>query len=226
MTPDLLNADRKSLFNACLKSASDGLIPDGREAALVVYFTRDGKMAQYLPMTYGIIKKIRNSGELGKIVLQMIFENDKFKYFIDEGGEKIVHEPNILGDRGQPKGVYAIIVTKDGNSYIEVMSADEVMQVQKASKAKNGPWQGDFKYEMWKKTVLRRLSKRVPMNSEVERVIQNEDEFIDFKMANENQDKGKQIEKLLEQKPEDEKTEQPVEEKEKTPFENFEGDVK
>jgi recombination protein RecT len=34
---NLLLADRTSLFGACMKAAQDGLIPDGREAAFVVY---------------------------------------------------------------------------------------------------------------------------------------------------------------------------------------------
>jgi recombination protein RecT len=35
--PELLRADRRSLFNACEKSALDGLLCDKREAALVIF---------------------------------------------------------------------------------------------------------------------------------------------------------------------------------------------
>jgi recombination protein RecT len=38
--PDLLKADRQSLILACYKAAQDGLLPDGREAALVTFNTR------------------------------------------------------------------------------------------------------------------------------------------------------------------------------------------
>ena len=31
--PDLVRADRPSFFNACMKAAQDGLLPDGREGA-------------------------------------------------------------------------------------------------------------------------------------------------------------------------------------------------
>ena len=37
--PKLMDADRTSLYAACTKAAQDGLLPDGREAALVVYNT-------------------------------------------------------------------------------------------------------------------------------------------------------------------------------------------
>src|SRR3546814_12604527 len=33
--PDLLNVDRTSLFGALMKAAQDGLLPDGREGAIV-----------------------------------------------------------------------------------------------------------------------------------------------------------------------------------------------
>src|SRR4051812_38118254 len=40
INPDLMVADRKSLILACMKAAQDGLMPDGREGALVVYNTK------------------------------------------------------------------------------------------------------------------------------------------------------------------------------------------
>src|SRR3546814_8922350 len=35
--PDLANVDRKSLFGAIVRLAQDGLLPDGREAAIVKF---------------------------------------------------------------------------------------------------------------------------------------------------------------------------------------------
>lgn len=36
-TPALLNVEQKSLLQASMKCAQDGLLPDGREAALVIF---------------------------------------------------------------------------------------------------------------------------------------------------------------------------------------------
>ena len=58
--PALLECDRKTLYSACMKCATDGLLPDGREAAIVKF----GSSAQYMPMVAGIMKKVRQSGEL------------------------------------------------------------------------------------------------------------------------------------------------------------------
>ena len=35
--PELLNVERRSLWNACMEAAQDGLMPDGRLGVLVVY---------------------------------------------------------------------------------------------------------------------------------------------------------------------------------------------
>jgi len=58
MNPDLLQADRRSLLGACMKAAQDGLLLDGREAAPVIFNTKDGKKVQYMPMVGGILKKM------------------------------------------------------------------------------------------------------------------------------------------------------------------------
>ncbi len=193
MNEDLLKADRKTLFTACLKAASDGLLPDGREGAIVTFSTKGVLCAQWMPMVSGIIKKVRNSGELKSIVANIVHEKDVFKYAINETGESITHEPNVFADRGKAIGCYAIAETKEGAKYFDVMSEADVMATKSASKAKFGPWDGPFKFEMWKKTVIRRLSKRLPMSSEVESVIQADDELFEF----DNEPKKKEITSVI-----------------------------
>mgnify|MGYP000871552532 CR=1 FL=1 len=197
MNPDLLNKDRKSLFNACLRAASDGLLVDGREAAIVPFKDQ----AQYMPMTYGIIKKMRNSGELSTISANIIHENDEFDYFVDQDGEHFTHKPKLLGERGEAIGVYSMVKTKDGGLYFDVMNKNEVMAIRNVSRSKNNsPWDGPFSLEMWKKSSIRRLSKRVPMSAEVERVIQANDDWIDFNQT-QIESKAEKIQNLITQKP-------------------------
>ena len=63
--PKLIEVDRRSLFNALKRCAQDGLIPDGREAVLVIYKDRErGSIAQYQPMVAGIRKLVLQSGEI------------------------------------------------------------------------------------------------------------------------------------------------------------------
>lgn len=177
--PDLLNADRRSLFEAAMKAAQDGLLPDSRDGALVIY----GGRVQWMPMIGGILKKIRNSGELLSIGAHVVHEHDEFTYVLGDD-EKIEHRP-ALGERGKPILVYAIAKTKDSGIYREVMTVADVEKVRSVSRAKNsGPWT-QWWGEMAKKTVIRRLAKRLPMSSDLDDIIRRDDELYDFERAKE-----------------------------------------
>lgn len=181
-SPDLAKAQRQSFFGACLKAAADGLIPDGKEAALVTF--KNGKTGEinvtYMPMLGGILKKVRNSGELLSITSNIVYKNDKFVWFIDQDGEHVQHNPILFGDRGPAIGVYALAKTKDGGLYIEILDSNQVEKVRQSSKSKDyGPWAGPFVEEMWKKTAIRRLSKRLPMSTDLEQTIRRDDELYE-----------------------------------------------
>lgn len=179
-SPDLRTADRRSLLTSCVKAATDGLVPDGREAALVIFMSHGKKLVQYMPMIAGILKKVRQSGELKSLMSNVVYEEDKFRYWIDDSGEHILHEPNVLAaNRGSFLACYAIAETKDGGIYTEVMSRTQVDQVRGVSRAKNGPWK-DWFDEMARKTVVRRLSKRLPMSTDLEATITADDDLYDL----------------------------------------------
>lgn len=199
VNPDLAKADRQSVLAACMRAAQDGLLPDGKEAALVTFRSNGTSMATYIPMVMGILKKVRNSGELASISSQLVYEKDAFRFWADDKGEHLEHEPDVFSsDRGRLRGVYAMAVTKDGAVYIEVMSHDQVMAVKASSKAQNGPWSGSFEHEMWRKTAIRRLSKRLPMSSDLEDTIRRDDDLFDVDAANSHTpDKGKKLEQIL-----------------------------
>lgn len=183
--PNLLAADQRSLFSATMKCAQDGLIPDGREAALTVFNKKNRntgqyeKHVQYMPMMGGILKKIRNSGELGSISANVVYERDQFDYELGDE-EKVYHKPHLGAARGKPIAAYAIARMKDGAIYREVMSVEEIEAIRSISRAKDdGPWK-DHWGEMAKKTVLRRLSKRLPMSTDLDAVISRDDELYDM----------------------------------------------
>lgn len=175
--PQLQNADRRSLFGAVVRLAQDGLLPDGREAALVMF----GNKAQAMPMIAGVLKKIRQSGEVAKISAQVVHQNDHFvvRYGFDEDVE---HSPPPLDEpRGEPIGAYATAILKDGSRLLEVMSLEEIEKVRSVSRAsKNGPWV-QWWGEMARKTVMRRLSKRLPMSTDLEDEIFSRDETLAHK---------------------------------------------
>ncbi len=184
LNPDIAECDKISVIAACMKAAADGLVLDGREAVLNIYNTKqkDGswkKSAQYIPMVAGIIKRVRNSGEVSRLNAFVVYERDVFH--VTYGLEmSLKHEPNF-DDPGRPIGAYAVCLFKDGEIDFEFMSLKQIEAVRERSKAKDsGPWKTDWS-EMARKTVIRRLSKRLPVDSDIARVVERIDEDYDFK---------------------------------------------
>lgn len=174
--PNLASSNKEALYGACMKAAQDGLLPDGKEAALVGF----GKSVQYMPMVAGILKKVRNSGELSSITSQIVYENDSFDFWIDSEGEHLEHRPLLFKERGNAIGVYAQAKTKDGSVHVEILTMDDLEAIRNVSRSKGGPWSGAFKFEMWKKSAIRRLSKRLPMSTDLEGTLTADDEFYDL----------------------------------------------
>ncbi|MFY8038890.1 MAG: recombinase RecT [Bosea sp. (in: a-proteobacteria)] len=179
MTPDLLEADRRTLFAAAMRSAQMGLLPDGREGAITAFFNKRAgvKQCQFMPMFAGILKLIRNSGELSSIDAILVHRADRFTYH--PGVDMVpVHEPDWFGDRGDAIGVYAVAKMKDGSAYVEIMNRKQIEQVRAVSRsADSGPWR-DWWEEMWRKSVIRRLAKRLPLSTDLDGVIHEDDEMF------------------------------------------------
>jgi recombination protein RecT len=180
-TPDILAADRRTLLMAATKCATDGLLPDGREAAFVIFnmkVKRDGKdvwikAVQYVPMLAGLQKRARNTGQIAGIIAQVVYENDEFVRKPEDFDNPIQHRPPSLGTpRGKPLGAYAIAKLKDGTIVSEVMDREEIAKVAAVSRSRDregnavGPWK-DWESEMWRKSVFKRLCKWLPTNAEI-----------------------------------------------------------
>ena len=204
--PEMLLADRASLFEAALKSAQDGLLPDKREGAFVIFNTKikaNGaerwiKKVQWMPMVFGILKKIRNSGQLKMITSRVVYAGDKYRYWIDENGEHIEYEPSDDADREHIRCVFAMAITKDGAAYIESMNARDIEKVRNISKAKNnGPWV-EWWDEMARKTSIRRLAKRLPMSSDLDDLVRRDDELYDFDKSGATHELAKDMFRVVE----------------------------
>jgi recombination protein RecT len=185
MTAVQQNADltapnlRTSFYSACMRCAQDGLMPDGREAALVIYGGQNPGV-QYQPMIEGLMKKLRNSGEIvGAPKVHVWKEHDTFDYHLGDD-ERISHKP-LIGERGMTMGAYSIVTLKSGGISREVMSIAEIKAIQARSRSPNkGPWQTDFD-EMCRKTVFRRHYKKLPKSTDLDNVLKADDEtFVPY----------------------------------------------
>lgn len=178
----------QSFFAACTNAAKDGLILDGREAALVTFRSKVGDnryedRVQYIPMVAGLMKKARNSGEIASIAAHVVYSNDKFAYVLGDD-ERIEHEPCLASDRGEPIAVYAIVRLKDGAVQREVMSKSDVMKIAKQSRNAKQYDPASLNFgEWWRKTVIRRISKYLPSSSdrdEFQQAVERIDDGFDF----------------------------------------------
>jgi phage RecT family recombinase len=168
--PDLVDVDRNSLFLGLVKCAQDGLLPDGREAALIPFNDRKrGRIATYIPMIGGF-RKI--AGEHGwSIETAVVREKDVFEF--ERGSEpRVIHRQPKLGvERGAMVGAYAIGRHRSMPTQIVVLDAGEVEKIKATSRALNfGPWK-DWEPQMWEKTAGRKLFKQLPLGErETERI--------------------------------------------------------
>lgn len=164
------DVDRRSLYGAVMKAAQDGLILDGREAALVVY---KGKCS-YQPMVEGIMKLVRNSGDVSTISVHVVKENDSFDYELGDN-ERMIHKP-AFKDRGKTVGAYSIVTLKNGDKSREWMDVDQLEAIRKRSyAAQKGPWVTDTD-EMYRKTVFKRHAKRLPKSTDIDDLLRRDDD--------------------------------------------------
>lgn len=180
--PKMLKCDPRVVFREVAKIAALGLVLDPQlgEAYLIVDRHSD---VQARVGYRGLLKLAHQSGRVAAISAHDICEQDLCD--IDLGtAKRIIHKPNYMADRGKPGAYYATVKFKDGADDFEVMSLAEIHAIRDRSDAwrayKKGlinstPW-GTDEGEMAKKTVLRRLLKRVPMSPDLDKALASEDE--------------------------------------------------
>jgi recombination protein RecT len=158
LNPDILGCSWQSLWLACLQACRDGLLPDGVEGAIVPYKSR----ATWVPMYQGLLRRFRRSGHFKWVTAGLARKGERFEHFVDQHGEHFYHEPKE--NWGAPiERVYALATTKDGGTFVTVMSIEEANGIRQFSKntRDDAPWKM-WPSEMYKKTALKRLSKMLP----------------------------------------------------------------
>ncbi len=173
-TPELLECDPLSLLGAVFQSSQLGLEPDGvtGQAYLIPFFNgkTQRKEVQFIPGYRGLIDLARRSGRVSTIYARAVHERDAFRYSFGLE-EKLEHTPSDEANPGPLTHVYAVCRMTDGSVQFEVMNRAEVDAIRNRSKAKgSGPWVTDYE-EMAKKTVLRRMSKMLPVSVEMQAAI-------------------------------------------------------
>ena len=175
---DLLDVDRGSLLKACLSAAELGLSLNKSMAEADILKVWDGKLkknvAQFRPRYKGLMKLALQGGEVLKIESRLVYENDTFE--VEEGIDPRIIHKHGLGNRGEKIGAYCVWKLRNGETQFEVMSKEEILAIRERSSAKMkdgtivGPWKTD-EAEMWRKTVVRRATKYMPLSTEAQRAV-------------------------------------------------------
>lgn len=201
--PKLLACERRSLWNACLQAAEDGLVPDKREGAIVPFKSKDGMMATWIPMVAGVRKLVRQSGALRDLNVQIVYQDeaDAGAFQHELGGTPFLKHKRMAPPKGDPAkrevhACYSIAIDKDGFLLMpEIMFEAEIMAIARKSKAfAGGPWSDPlFALEMRKKTVTKRHFKQLPTARDLDRVLSRDDSLFDFGRERAEQAKGGEV---------------------------------
>ncbi len=160
--PELALADRSSLVKALLKCASDNLLPDGRQAALVVRHNNQKNIDEvsYQPMIGGVLSVLAEFGWM--MTMAVVYANDHFEDHADEG--YVVHRRARLGeDRGKPIGAWAMARHARFGSKALVYDEAQIQAVRKQYSKTDKVWRARPD-QMREKTVGHRLAKTLPLD--------------------------------------------------------------
>jgi phage RecT family recombinase len=177
----------RSVITSLIQSAQDGLVPDGKEGVITPYKNkRSGKReAKWNPMTQGLRKRARETDQM-IIDAQVVCANDAFVWH--QGDDpRIEHEPAKLGtSRGDMIGTYAIFKREDGTIlHREIMDKAQVMAVKGQSSQEDSLMWTKFETEAWRKSVIRRGIKTVPVSDALMQVASRDDDAFVFDQTHE-----------------------------------------
>ena len=163
--PKLALCDPGSIFLGLLACAQTGLEPGAlRQEAFLVPFA--GK-AQFMIGYRGIVKLARRSREVTSLPAHVVMDGDTFELDLGNGSAP-VHRPLLRGDRGAMIGAYAAAKLRGGDYEVEWMDREDLELVR--SRAQRGAKESDawalWPDQMYRKTPIRRLGKRLPLGAD------------------------------------------------------------
>jgi recombination protein RecT len=192
-TPEMMAADPRLIFREISKVVGLGLMLDPQLGEAYLILGWNAKTRQKEPQVRigykGLIKLAKQSGEILNIYAREVHEKDEIECL--QGDEnRLIHKPRLFTDRGPVVGYYAVVKLRNGEIDFEPMSVQQIHEIRDRSdgwkafrdgKIKSTPWSTD-EGEMSKKTVLRRLQKRLTQSPDLVAAVAIEDsaEFSAF----------------------------------------------
>jgi len=175
----LLQCSPQSVYMALAKACQLNLVAGGvlhRAHMVPIWNSKKKTHDAELWIDYtGLMELVRRSGEIANFVARVVHEGEDFEHYFDlEDGEVLRHKPSYDGEVGAPKLAYAVCFFKDGQRQVEVMRKDQIEKIRDASRSGgSGPWKTHTE-EMWRKTVIRRICKYLPLTAEAKTVLEHD----------------------------------------------------
>lgn len=159
---NLAQCTPQSLFDCVLKAAQCGLeIGTVDQHAYIIPY---GKEAQFQPSYRGMIFRLVQAGVVGSMYAEIICENDPPPRIVSGTTRQLVHE-FAVGKRGKTVGAYAVATMPNGSTDFELFGEEDIAAIERAanriSGGKPSPAWSMFRNEMIKKSVIKRLAKRL-----------------------------------------------------------------
>lgn len=161
--PDLAKFGQAKIMAGLMRGAMLGLDFFNKEAYLVGY----GSDLQYQTSYIGAQKIIKKYAihKVKNIYAELVREDDLFETGIEANKRYVTFKPKMFNNK-PVIGAFAVVEFEDGDIQVETMNVEELEAVRKKSKMGNaGAWK-DFTGEMQKKSVIRRLCKRIEIDFE------------------------------------------------------------
>ena len=157
--PALEVCKQASICNALLEMVIKGLSVAKKQC----YFIVAGDQLTCWEDYRGKLMRAKRDTEVASVTAQVIYKGDSFEYTVDELGryQLVKHETKLENINLQNiLGAYAVVVTKDGDKWIEVMTMEQIRKSWQQGAAKgNSGAHNNFTDQMCKKTVISRACK-------------------------------------------------------------------
>lgn len=184
----LVQCSPTSVYMALAKACELDLVAGGalHRASLVPMWNKSKKTydAELWIEYTGLMELVLRSGDVSHFTAEVVYEKDEFECSFDlDGGKKLHHKQFFDGDPGPLRLAYAVAHFKNGGHQVEVMRRDQINKIRKSSRnPDSGPW-AQHTEEMWRKTVVRRICKYLPLSPKTKAVVEH-DIASDFKEPN------------------------------------------
>lgn len=184
--PKLIECTPISLVNSYITMAQLGFMPSNVSGeSYVLPYNNSKKVgnqfvsvmeAQFQIGYQGLVTLFYQAG-IEKITSEIVRKNDKTS-FVDGVLRHEIDLTKSNAERGEPVGAY-VRITFRGVDNVKYMNAKDILEHGKRfsksydPKGKYSPWnpENDPELHMWRKTVLKQLSKNVPKNENINRAI-------------------------------------------------------